>query len=216
VERFDIVKAMSDDKLLESAFKLIAETQVRGQDQHYRSKNNEFTKVLKTLQIVENISESNSKVDRMWQLLVEIVLFLRTKEHRTPINILKSFIKVSGDGEPRITADETSNLRTIFRFLKSIYGAQGNLKASRLAKNQIHFYTMITSIMSDRLLEKYSETDLTAKLISFGRIIDEKEKPPKTAAKLVNSYLGLSAKHTTHPGRREDRQAQFLSVINAL
>jgi hypothetical protein len=29
----------------------------------------------------------------MWELLVEIILFLRSKKHRTPIEILKSFIR---------------------------------------------------------------------------------------------------------------------------
>src|SRR6202034_2102728 len=59
VKRFSIIKAMlADDKLLESTFKLIAEQQKRGADLFYRYKRNDFTSVLKTLQVVDSLSES--------------------------------------------------------------------------------------------------------------------------------------------------------------
>ena len=65
VQRFDIVKAMSKDKLLRSAFKAIAIEQKRGNDVYYKGVDNEITKILKKLQIIENLREANAKVDRM-------------------------------------------------------------------------------------------------------------------------------------------------------
>src|SRR5260370_35791549 len=55
----------------------------------------EGVRSLKTLQTVSNIQDPNSKVDRMWELLVEITLFLRNKTHRNPVEILKSFIRAT-------------------------------------------------------------------------------------------------------------------------
>jgi len=215
VKRFDIVKAMSKDKLLKGAFGLIAQRQTRGKDVHYRAKNNEFTKVLKRLQIVENLRDANAKVDRMWELLVEIILFLRTKKHRTPVDILQNFIKVSSDGHAAITKSETAELRKVFQFLLKAYN-DNVLSGTRLAKNQIHFYTMITALMASDLMARLSEADLIAKLSTFGAIIDGKESPIRTLTVIVKKYQDLAAKHTTHPGRRADRQAMFLDAVKAI
>ena len=72
VKRFDIVKAMSKDALLGCVFDLIALREKRGKDVLYKPKNkSDFTRVLKRLQVVANLLDSNSKVDGMWELLVE-------------------------------------------------------------------------------------------------------------------------------------------------
>lgn len=217
VKRFDIVKAMSKDLLLKDAFGLIAEKQTRGKDVYYRAKNNEFTSTLKRLQIVENLQDPNSKVDRMWELIVEVILFLRTKRHRTPIEILKSFIKAKGApvSEGRVSAGERSELRRVFRFLRTAYRNE-SLKMSRLATNQIHFYSMITAIIADDLMGQYSEHDLVRKLEDVGKIIDGDTRAPKKLAETIRKYQELSAKHTTHPGRRTDRQGYFVAAIHAL
>src|SRR5438067_1438906 len=114
---------MSKDPLLSSVFQLIAIKQTRGKDIYYKAKKSEFTKVLQALQIVQNIKEANSKVDRMWELLVEIVLFFRTRTHRNPIEILKSFIRAR-TGQPtqaRVSAVEQGGIRRIFEFLSKAY-----------------------------------------------------------------------------------------------
>ena len=70
VNRFDIVKAMyKNDQILKQAFGLLAVEMRKGQDVLYRMVSNEFTFVLKRLQIVVGVPESNSKVDRMWEKL---------------------------------------------------------------------------------------------------------------------------------------------------
>jgi hypothetical protein len=80
---------------------------------------------------------------------------------------------------------------------------------------RIHFYTMITSIIAEGLLSVYSEKDLIRKLSVFGELID-RGRPPWSVSQQMNEYRELSAKHTTHPGRRQDRQGRFLAVIAAI
>ena len=215
VKRFDIVKAMSKDALLGDVFDILAVRQTRRKDVLYKPKNSDFTKVLKKLQVVENLVDSNSKVDRMWESLVEIVLFLRSKAHRNPIEILKSFIRAKDQSEGRLTSQEIKQLRSIFGFLVRAYHNK-ELSETRLATNQIHFYTMITSIIAEDLLATIPEEDLIAKLAAFGQILDKKVVVPKALTKTLVSYRELSEKQTTHVARRVERQHKFADAINAL
>ena len=93
VQRFDIVKAMGrNDPLLLDVFALIAQEQKRGEDIFYRTKRTPFTNILKRMYIIEKLSDQKSQVDRMWERLLEIVLFARDQKHRNPVAILKGFI----------------------------------------------------------------------------------------------------------------------------
>jgi hypothetical protein len=215
VKRFDIVKAMSKDALLRSAFSLVALKETRGKDVFYKSKKNDITRVLQRLQVVNSINGANAQVDRMWELLVEIVLFLRTKKHRNPVEILKSFIRAPEQKQRRCSGAEEKILRRIFGFLRKAYKNE-RLVSTRLATNQIHFYTMITSIISGDLLKSMSETELIRKLMLFGEILDEKRPVPNSIKKTMREYRELSEKQTTHVGRRESRQNDFLLAIDAL
>jgi hypothetical protein len=215
VKRFDIVKAMSKDRLLRDAFLLIAQKEKRGKDVLYKAKNNDFTKVLKTLQVVENLRDANSKVDRMWELLVETILFTRTRKHRNPVEILKSFIRVGQESQERVRVTEQKKLRRLFRFFVKAYKKQ-KLVETRLATNQIHFYTMMTGIIAGGLSAKYGEDDLIRRLAIFGQILDEKQPVPKQLKGIFRHYRELSEKQTTHVSRREDRQEKFLEALDAL
>ena len=105
VGRFDIVKAMgASNRLLKSVFGLLAIREHRGQDIFYKSKTNDFTQVLKRLSNINTLSDGKSQVDRMWQSLLEIALFYQTKQHRKPVDILKSFISGSHDASQRFPA----------------------------------------------------------------------------------------------------------------
>lgn len=214
VKRFQIVKAMSKDLLLRDAFGLIAETRTRGKDVFYKAKKNDITGVLKKLYVVSSLDDPNSRVDRMWELLVELVLFVRTKKHRTPIEILKSFIKSKDSTHNQITASEKNELRKVFKFLKLAYQNDG-LNGSRLVTNQIHFYTMVTAVLANSLMDVYDEKALINKLVEFGKIVDG-ATPPSVLKDVIKEYRELSAKHTTHPGRRADRQDKFLRSIEEL
>ena len=100
VNRFDIVKAIGrENQLLSSVFSLLAEQQKRKEDIFFKKKSTVFTRVLQRLATVENVEGANQKVDRMWERLVEFVLFCRTSKHRSPGQILKSFIRSTGDDE---------------------------------------------------------------------------------------------------------------------
>jgi hypothetical protein len=214
VNRFDIVKAMSKNPLLSSVFAMVALKQKRQHDVFYRQKKNDFTFVLKTLQVVENIKEANAKVDRMWERLLEIALFARTKKHRAPVQILKGFIGGAGD-RTRISGTENQFLRGVFSFLKKAY-ANADLKASRLAIDQTHFYTMVTSIISGDLINKYGPDDLKRRLIAFARALTGAPLPDETLSKAMKKYQEESKTQTTHISRRDARQQKFLQILDGL
>jgi hypothetical protein len=67
----------------------------------------------------------------MWERLLEITSFERTRKHRQPSEISKSFIKSrqerTADPEPTISSEEKKELRRVFRFLRSAdKGGMGN------------------------------------------------------------------------------------------
>src|SRR5450631_3143725 len=70
--------------------------------------------------------------------------YFRTRKHRTPIEILKSFIKAKEGTQGKVIPPEAKELRKYFEFLKTAYKDLGE---TRLVTNQIHFYTMITAII---------------------------------------------------------------------
>jgi hypothetical protein len=217
VNRFDIVKAMGrTNALLRSVFGLVAIEQRRGEDVYYKPIRNDFTFVLKRLQIVDNLADDNSRVDRMWERLLEIALFQRTRKHRKPVEILKSFISLR-EKQAKLTAVEKGKLRKLFTVLATAYRTS-ELKDTRLATDQTHFYVMITSLIgSDSNLNgesellAFDESDLVRQLVSFGKIIDGISPMPKsrTLARVIRRYLDLSTKQTTDVSRREERQKLF-------
>jgi hypothetical protein len=152
----------------------------------------------------------------MWERLLEIVLFNRTRKHRAPVQILKSFIS-GGSDKSKISSAEERQLRKIFEFLKDSY-RKTSLGTSRLATNQIHFYTMVTSIMAGNLLSTFSPAVLMKKLSDFAAILDGTLKAPKDKkiALSIKNYEELSEKQTTHVGRRDERQTLFIDVIGGL
>jgi hypothetical protein len=146
VKRFEIVKAIgAENPLLQSALKLIAIQQKRKEDVRFKKKSTAYSRVLQKLQVIQNAADSNNQVDRMWERLVEIVLFCRTGKHRAPGQILKNFIKSkTGDDTAKITPAEVKKLDSVFVFLDAAY-KETVLSDTRLARDTIHFYTMVTT-----------------------------------------------------------------------
>ena len=216
VKRFDIVKALVKDPLLKNVFDLLALRQTRGQDVYYKPKRNDFTSVLKVVQVVSNLPDENAKVDRMWERLLEIVLFFRTKKHRKPVEILKSFISSPSTSSPRLSKAEGNRLKESFSFLKEAYSS--GLANTRLATDQTHFYTMITSLIGADLLKHFSRTELIRKLVAFGKLLEDKAKMPKdrTLRAALQRYQELSIRQTTDVSRRAERQEKFVEAISAL
>ncbi|HXD34639.1 MAG TPA: DUF262 domain-containing protein [Pyrinomonadaceae bacterium] len=215
VSRFQIVKAMGlANALLKSSFDLIALKQVRGEAVFYKSKSSVFTRVLRRLSLVANTVDNNAAVDRMWERLLEIALFLRTKQHQKPVEVLKRFINTR-KSETALTTKEVAALRSVFSFLAKAYNPR--LGKTRLATDNTHFYTMITSLIAGDLMEDYSEPVLTKKLLAFARIIDGGTLPkPPRLKKLLEDYIDVSSKQTTDVSRRDSRQALFIEAVREL
>jgi len=216
VNRFDIVKAMNrTDALLRSVFKLLSVEQRRGQDVYYKMVRNEFTNVLKVLKVVESAATANSKVDRMWERLLEIAMLLRNKTHRKPVDILKSFIGGAGATTPKLNAKEIGSLREIFRFLKNAY-SNTTLGKSRLATDQTYFYTMISTLIRNDLVPRSDESELQEKLASIGNILDGKTAAKKPLRNTVRNFEEESKKQTTDSSRRNERDRLFLEMLQAV
>jgi hypothetical protein len=196
-------------------FKLIAIKQKRRGDRFYKMIDNDFTMVLKRLQAVAGLSatEFQQRVDRMWERMLEIVLFARTKQHRTLSQILKTFLGT--ENSSKLTSEERSTLKAIFKLLRSLY-ARAGIKESRLAKDQPHFYTMVTAILALNLIGQYGSDDLQRRLAAMSQIIDGKAHAPRGMAKVLKEYMELSSKQTTHPGRRAARQERFAELLEAV
>jgi hypothetical protein len=213
VNRFDIVKAINrNDALLKSVFDIIARKETRGQDVYYKMKGNEFTGVLKRLQTVESASAPNSKVDRMWERLLEFVIFNRTRVHRKPVDILKTFIGGAKSDSRKLAARETKELRVLFRFLNSAY--KTNLGKSRLATDQTYFYTALTTLLNNPGV--FPEPELKRKLIAIGEILDGKAIAPKRLRATFKILETESKKQTTDASKRKDRETHFLAILQQI
>ncbi len=218
VNRFDIVKAMGrNDALLMDVFYLIAEEQKRGEDVFYRTKRTPFTNILKSMNIIEKLADQKSQVDRMWERLLEIVLFNRTRKHRKPVEILKSFISKPDHPSPRLSGSEEKQLKRVFRFLGTAYRNSG-LNTMRLATDQTYFYSMVTSIIAGDLLDKYTDEDLTRRLQAFAEIVEENQQIVEShpAFTPIKKFRETSARQTTDVSRRGERQKQFIAAIEEL
>jgi hypothetical protein len=230
VTRFDIIKAIGQDNdLLSSVFELVAQEQIRHADKLFKKKHNSFTRVLEKLQLVSKIEDRNQIVDRMWERLVEIVLFNRTQSHRQPGQVLKTFMPVSvlmGTPKPSLRPDvtalstmERTKIKTRFDFLDKAY-KETTLGETRLARDLPHFYTMITVLISSDLLEADGAPpdyrNLRNKLVRFAAMLDQTEFEDQEIATAMGEYNKAAARQTTHPGRRRTRAIELLKVLARL
>jgi hypothetical protein len=169
------------------------------------------------MNIIAKLGEQKSQVDRMWERLLEIVLFHRTRKHRKPVEILKSFISKPDHPSPRLRSIEEKELRRVFTFLGRAYKEAG-LGKMRLATDQTHFYSMVTSIIAGDLLDKGDPEMLMNKVVKFSSILEEKLAIPDDhpAAAPIKRYRETSTKQTTDVSRRETRQKEFIAAIEAL
>ena len=195
VNRFDIVKAMGrNDQLLTDVFDLVAIKQMRGEDIFYRTRRTPFTNILKTMNVINKISDPRGQVDRMWELLLEIVLFGRTRKHRKPVEILKNFISKPDKPSPRLTAAEAQRLRKVFKFFGQAYDST-TLASTRMATEQTHFYSMVTAVIGGDLLHHYDAETLMQRLASFGQILEGQRLQCRMSTLRMLQSLSISKFH---------------------
>lgn len=214
VNRFDIVKAMyKNDPILKQAFGLLAVEQRRGQDLLYKMVSNEFTSVLKRLQIVVGVPESNSKVDRMWEKLLELAIFTVTKEHRKPVDILKGFITKQHAGKYQLRPPQVRILRDVFKFIREAYRTKV-IGQSRLATDHTHFYIIATTLIGTNLL---ADNDRAALISKLSRVAEAMQpgasKLPGQAGLFLKQYMEMSEKQTTDVVKRNNRVGLFSKLI---
>lgn len=215
VSRVAIVKAMrGNDPLLAQVFDFLAQRERRHGD-YFINQNRKgvYVRVLKRLQKVSSVSNISTKTDRMWERLVELALYAKSKKHRKPSEILHTFINTDKN-ESALTENEIARLRRPFAFLADAYKTT-KLVETRLATDQVHFYIMVTCLM-DSLLEGVKDdaqrAALAQKLVSLGDLMASKE----IANDAVKAYLALSGKQTTDADKRRERQKQFVEIVKTL
>jgi hypothetical protein len=224
VGRFDIVKAMGQNNhLLRSVFDLLAIKQDREQDVFYKAKSNDFVRVLKHLDIIKRVTDGKAQVDRMWERLLEIVLFLQSKRHRKPVDILKSFISRHDprvERFPNLRAADLRQLRKIFAFVSKVF-RKSEVGNTPLATDQTQFYTFVTTLIATDLMTKYEEPVLIEKLVHFGGLVTSSPLQPisisgtdKAVLEKMVKYYNLSRDRTTDAPRREERQKLFMELLD--
>ena len=74
---------------------------------------------------------------------------------------------------------------------------------------------MITSLIKGDMLHDYDHTDLTQRLVEFGKILAGEIPLPRKRQlrQKIKTYQETSAKQTTDISRREARQAAFMEAI---
>ena len=218
VTRFDVIKTMTSRKhpnpLLSDTFKLIAFKRLTKKDYLIKPNTSIYATIIKRLKVVESQDGRERKVNKVWERFLELVLFVRTGQHRTLAQILKAFMGGKLDSS-RITKPEMQGLKGLFNTLNSVF-AQSGMKTSQLATNQTHFYTLATSIHSLDLKETYGLDELKRKLKDLSGMIDGDIKAPRGSTARLEEYMELSSKQTTHPGRRQARQDLFEKLLEAI
>ena len=206
-----------ENKLLESVFDLVATEQEKKQDVVYKPRQGNFNMVLGNLSVIANITNPNAAVDRIWERLLEIALFVRTGKHRKPVEVLKRFINAEQQ-KLRLRQRETTRLKRAFKFLRKAYTTHPRIMKMRIATDHTHFYTMVTSLMDSDLTENYGDAALVDKLFAFAGLIEENARSSrsKRLAALIKEYLEISSKQTTDVSRREERQRLFVEAVEAI
>lgn len=221
VTRLNIVRALRQkDPLLEEVYKMVAAKQQRMQDVYTKKKGTIYVNVLKRLNIITAVTDTSVQADRMWERLLELALFVRSGgRHRKPSEILKTFIKGGGADEYNaLTKEERRTLKRAFAFLSRSYDSS-DLGSTRLATDQTHFYIMATALLGSKLLDTFSQEELTKKLVRFSGSLGgfiPRQFGIQEADDAIQRYRDLSTEKTTDTSRRKERQQNFIKAVELL
>ena len=212
VSRFQIVRAIrSRDPLLKSTLELIAIKERRREDEYYKMKNNDITFVMKKLTILREESDARTRIERMWQRLIEIALFVKTRLHRKPSSILRGMIL--GKIEEVLTPIDIRAVRRIFKKVRALYKST-SLGESKFAEDATYFYDMITYLVSRIDTPININQDALCQLAALLAL--KKEKLPSVHVDKITEYSQLVSKQTTEPSRRKNRQLLFADLVDAI
>lgn len=217
VKRTDIIKAIKkDDPLLQSVYKLIVTKRQKGMDRFTKVNHTRIRKVLRHLTVVSRAPDKPSEADRMWEKLMDLVLFMRANNsHSKGATALKKFM--GAKGESALTSEEKHILQRTFSFLYQAY--TNGLAGTRLASEYAHFYIMSTSLVKQEIfpvvISEPKREDLMRKLTEFGKRMDTEPIPFKSESKM-GEYLLLSSKQTTDVKKRARREVLFKEILETL
>lgn len=217
VTRFDVIKAVNEDPLIKDVYNLIAIKEMRGKTPHSKLKDTPYTKVLKQLNAVSRLTDTGARVDLVWERLVEIALYARTKQHRAPAQVLGAFFKREAKKQfnSALSKEEKKNLRDVFGFMASAYASSPELQRSKLATDQPQFYTLITTLLTTDLSRKFAPDELARRLTALGNLIDREPSRHPLKGDL-EKYRETAIRTTADTGRRLLRQQLLIKMLNAV
>ena len=217
VSRFQIAKSFRSDPLFRQVFDLLAAVHAPHKSQPatqiMKVKRSDFAAVLGKLSAVNRGQpDTTIKVDRMWERLTELALFARHKMHRMPADILKSMITQAKKRvpNPQLSIEDMRNLRAAFRYLRTAYREAPELQLTKFATEQPHFYTMITTLLSSDIMERFSSKQFGQRVAQFGKQLESPRK-----SRRAKEFLEQVAKATTHTEPRQRRQALLLGHLES-
>ena len=211
VDKFDIVKAIQrEDPLLKQAFSLIAIEQKRGKDRYYKIKRTTYSKILKKLTKVGSFKDNNSKVNYIWERILELIIYSETKTHRKPVDILKLFISGRASDKIQISKNARERLKNTFIFLGEAY--KKGLSETKLATDGTYFYTMVTTLLEHPDLINNADK-LSDKLNKLANDLNRGRSSDKEYDKFLKEFISYSSKHTTDVKNRVEREHLFLKFL---
>ena len=210
VSRFNIVKALClDSELLKTVFSLVAQKQRRGKDLFYKMIDNDITRIVKKLRDVQAVSDPNYKVDKIWEHLLETVLFCETMQHRKPIDIIKGFINKKSFAATTVTSKTIKTIREVFKLLNEV-SRKANT-SSPFFTDYTYFYTIVTTLCRPGVLSPASTHHLEDKLVLIANDLTLK---PTHQPSAVKRLVALSKLHTTDVSNRQLREQELLALLS--
>lgn len=220
VSRFEMVRAMKRTALFDQALKMVGRRRAHAKkSEYYKPASTDAAFVMQRLQYVSSADGYSAKVDRMWERITELVLFVNTGKHRSPAGVLKGFISAREDGVPNpdhkaMPAAKMKKLERVFEALAKAYRGFPDVPKSRLATDQPYFYTMITTLVTTDLAEE-ADYDFGYRLDLLAKLLIDPDMKPSLAGD-VRQFMDQAKQKTTDVDRRVRRQKLFEKLFTSV
>lgn len=217
VSRFNIVKAMFENVgLLKKTFNLIALRKRLKKDVTYKICKNPITKSFLRLKEMRRIRENNHRVDRVWEKLIDVLVYLHTGKHKNTAAILNTFL-AEEDASLDISSATIKKLRKACQLINDIEKLHNNAD-NPLFTEYTHFYTVLTAIAKHDLTTTDQIELVKKRLLKWCEMLSKKEFNQKNQVlkKYYDAYKKGSSSQTTNPNQkatREDALVEILKII---